>query len=146
MTKAVPVFEHVETGSEISPVKKEITNIQIFMFSAISWNRHRIHYDSDFARDHDKLPNVLAQRPLLGSFLAQMLFDWVGENGRIKRLEWSNRGPAVPGDMVTCHGRIVRKYVDGGEHLVEIEVWIENQRGENIVPGKAEMGRKHRPW
>jgi hydroxyacyl-ACP dehydratase HTD2-like protein with hotdog domain len=139
MTKAVPVFEHVETGSEISPVKKEITNIQIFMFSAISWNRHRIHYDSDFARDHDKLPNVLAQRPLLGSFLAQMLFDWVGENGRIKRLEWSNRGPAVPGDMVTCHGRIVRKYVDGGEHLVEIEVWIENQRGENIVPGKAEI-------
>ena len=135
----MPFFEHVKVGSEISPVIKEITNVQIFMFSAMSWNRHRIHYDVDFARDHDKLPGVLAQRPLLGSFLAEMLFDWVGEHGRIKRLEWSNRGPAVPSDILTCHGRIVRKYVDGGEHLVEFEVWIENQRGENIVPGKAEI-------
>lgn len=139
MTSAMPFFEHIETGSEIPPVTKEITNVQIFMFSAMSWNRHRIHYDGAFARDHDKLPNVIAQRPLLGSFLAQMLFDWVGENGRIKRLEWSNRGPAVPGDILTCHGRIVRKYVDVAEQWVEFEVWIENQKGENIVPGKAEI-------
>lgn len=139
ITKVAPSFEELQVGSEISPITKEVTKVQIFMFSAVTWNRHRIHYDSDFAQTHDKLPNVLAQRPLLGSFLAQMLFDWVGEKGKIKRVEWSNRGPAVPDDILTCHGKIVKKCVIDGEHLVELEVWIENQRGEHIVPGKAEV-------
>jgi hydroxyacyl-ACP dehydratase HTD2-like protein with hotdog domain len=139
ITEVAPSFEELQVGSEISPVTKEVTRVQIFMFSAVTWNRHRIHYDNDFAQAHDKLPSVLAQRPLLGSFLAEMLFNWVGEKGKIRRIEWSNRGPAVPGDILTCRGRIVKKYVASSEHLVELEVWIENQKGESIVPGKAEI-------
>ena len=61
------------------------------------------------------------------------------ENGKIKRLEWSNRGPAVLGDKLICRGRVVKKYRDGDEGIVECEVWIEKEGGENIVPGKAEV-------
>jgi acyl dehydratase len=97
-----PFFEDVEAGCEIPSLTKTPDNLQLFMFSAVTWNCHRIHYDADFARDHDGLPNVLTHRPLLGSFLAQLLTDWLGRNGRLLRLEWSNRGPAVPGDVLTC--------------------------------------------
>ena len=134
-----PFFEDIEMGYEIPSLTKMPSNIQLFMFSAITWNRHRIHYDTDFARDHDKLPNILVQRPLLGCFLAQMLSEWLKENGKIKRLEWSNRGPAVLGDKLICRGRVVKKYRDGDEGIVECEVWIEKEGGENIVPGKAEV-------
>lgn len=84
-----PFFEDIDVGYRIPSLIKMPSTIQLFMFSAITWNRHRIHYDSDFARNHDKLPNILVQRPLLGCFLAQMLSEWLGENGEIKRLEWS---------------------------------------------------------
>jgi len=39
--------------------------------------------------------------------------------------------------VLTAHGCIMRKYVDQGDHLVELEVWVENQRGENTCPGVA---------
>jgi hydroxyacyl-ACP dehydratase HTD2-like protein with hotdog domain len=134
-----PFFEDVEVGCEIPSLTKTPDNLQLFMFSAATWNLHRIHFDADFARRHDGLPNVLTHRPLLGSFLSQLLTDWLGDNGRILRLEWSNRGPAVPGDVLTCRGRVVKKYRVPDKAIVELEVWIEKANDETIVPGKAEV-------
>ena len=135
----VPFLEDIEVGYEIPSLTKSPSNIQLFMFSAITWNRHRIHYDADFARNHDKLPNVVTHRALLGNFLAQMLSDWLQENGKLKRLEWSVRGSALPGNQLTCRGKVATIRREEDEGTVECEVWIENQRGESIVPGKAEV-------
>jgi hydroxyacyl-ACP dehydratase HTD2-like protein with hotdog domain len=132
-------FEDMEVGYEIPPLARTPSNLQLFMFSAVTWNCHRIHFDADFAREHDKLPDVLAQRPLLGSFLCQMLTDWLGDSGRIARLQWSNRGPAVPGDRLTCKGRVVGKSRTPDRATVQCDVWIEKDGGEIIVPGKAEV-------
>ena len=132
-------FEDIEIGFEIPSIEKTPGNLQLFMFSAITWNCHRIHFDADFAREHDNLPNVLTHRPLLGSFLCQMLTDWLGDNGRIERLEWSNRGPAVPGDRLICRGKVVQKHGQKDKATLDCDVWIENDRGETIVPGKAEV-------
>ena len=134
-----PFLEDVEVGYEIPSLAKVPSNMQLFMFSAITWNRHRIHYDADFARDHDKLPNIVTHRALLGNFLTQMLSDWLQENGKIKRMEWSVRGSAFPGDRLTCRGKVGGIRREGDENIVECEIQIENQRGENIVPGKAEV-------
>ncbi len=142
---AAPLVEDVQVGSEIPPLSKTPSNLQLFMFSAATWNCHRIHFDADFAREHDKLPDVLTHRPLLGSFLCQLLTDWLGDNGKIVRLEWSNRGPAVPGDTLTCRGKIIGKHRKDGNTIVECDVWIENQRGEQIVPGKAEVVLESHP-
>jgi 3-methylfumaryl-CoA hydratase len=134
-----PFFEDVEAGCEIPSLTKTPDNLQLFMFSAATWNLHRIHFDADFARQHDGLPNVLTHRPLLGSFLSQLLTDWLGDNGRILRLEWSNRGPAVPGDVLTCRGRVAKKYRVADKSIVELDIWIEKANGETIVPGRAEV-------
>lgn len=134
---AVPFYEDVVIGDELPTVTKMPDTIQLFMFSASTWNLHRIHFDADFAREHDGLPNVLAHRPLLGSFLAQLLTGWLGDDGKLKRLEWSNRGPALPGDTLVCRGRVTGKHRDAAGALVECDVWIEKAGGEVIVPGKA---------
>ncbi len=132
-------FEDIEVGQEVPQLVKEPTNLQLFMFSAVTWNLHRIHYDADFARDRDKLPNVVTHRGLLGNFLAQMLADWMKENGALKKIEWSVRGSAMPGDKLTCRGKITKKYKDGNDNVVACEIWIENQKGDTIVPGSAEL-------
>lgn len=132
-------YQDIEPGQEIPSLEKTPSNVQLFMFSAVTWNLHRIHYDADFARDHEKLPNVVTPRPLLGSFLAQMLTGWLQENGTIRRMEWSVRGSAFPGDTVTCRGKVTGKRVEGDENLIDCEIWIENSNGDAIVPGKAEI-------
>lgn len=132
-----PWYEEIEVGQDIPAVAKTPSNMQLFMFSAATWNLHRIHYDADFARGHDGLPNVLAHRPLMGSFLSQVLTGWVGDHGRLLRLQWSNRGPAVPGDRLTCRGKVTGKRREADRGIVECDVWIEKKSGEVIVPGKA---------
>jgi hypothetical protein len=34
-------------------------------------------------------------------------------------------------------GKVTKKYIVDGEHLVDIECWGENQRGEITLPGSA---------
>ncbi len=40
-------------------------------------------------------------------------------------------------DVVTCRGRVVAKSSAAGAHLVDLEVWAENQRAEKVVTGRA---------
>jgi hypothetical protein len=42
-----------------------------------------------------------------------------------------------PGDIMTCKGRVVDKYVRDGQHYVECEVWAENEREGITTPGRA---------
>jgi hydroxyacyl-ACP dehydratase HTD2-like protein with hotdog domain len=139
---ATPFFEDVDIGGEIPPLGKTPGNLQLFMFSAATWNCHRIHFDADFAREHDKLPNVLTHRPLLGSFLCQLLTDWLGDNGRIVRLEWSNRGPAVPGDTLTCRGKVTSTHVESKSWRVRLRSCWHAAAADAAV---AVIVRRHHP-
>ena len=109
---------------------------QLFMYSAIQRNAHRIHYDQVFARSEDH-PDVILQGPHHGAYVAQLMTDWIGDEGFLKKLSYSNRGKAVPGDILTCKGKVTKKYEEDGQHFVECEIWEENQRGEVLVPGRA---------
>ena len=66
-----------------------------------------------------------------------MVTDWIGESGTLKRLTVSYRGMDVPGDTLTCRGRVARKYVKDGEHLVDCDLWLENGKQEKTTPGSA---------
>jgi hypothetical protein len=44
---------------------------------------------------------------------------------------------ARPGDTVSCKGTITNKYAKDGEHLVDCEIYAENQRGEKCAIGHA---------
>jgi hydroxyacyl-ACP dehydratase HTD2-like protein with hotdog domain len=129
-------FEDVEVGRELTVLVKVPTTVQLFRYSAVTWNAHRIHYEREYARSEEH-PDVLVQAHLHGAFLLQMIGDWMGPRGRLVSFGWSNRARAVPGDRLTCSGRVVATRVDGDRHLVDLEVAETNQRGEVCAPGKA---------
>jgi acyl dehydratase len=43
----------------------------------------------------------------------------------------------VPGDTLTLKGTVTGKRVEGGERLVELDIWMENGKGEKTTPGQA---------
>jgi len=112
------------------------SRVQLFMFSAATWNRHRIHYDKDAALA-DGLPDVVVQRALLGDFLARMLTDWLAESGEIARLSWRVSGSAVPGVALHCTGEIVGFETVGDSRLVRCELHVRNEAGDGIAAGDA---------
>ncbi len=136
MDTRTPFFEDIDVGSELPRLVKEPNQVQLFLYSAVTWNPHRIHYDKDWAQGEGH-KDVVVHGPLHGAFLSQLVTDWMGPQGRLRKLGYSNRASAFPGDQLTCRGVVQAKHVSDGKHLVECEIWIENQRGEKLTPGSA---------
>ena len=83
------------------------------------------------------LPGPIIHGALKNAFLAQLIIDWIGEHGTLKKLGCQYRGMDQPGKPLHCKGRVVKKYVDGGQHLVDCEVWTEDGEGQKTTPGWA---------
>ena len=129
-------YEDVEVGTEIPPLVKDPTTQQLVRWAGASGDFYQIHYDKDYALGNG-LPGVLIHGPLKSAWLGQMLGDWVGEGGMIKKYGCSHRGMDLPGSTITCKGKVVKKYLEGDEHRVECEIWVENSNGERTAPGTA---------
>jgi len=129
-------YEDVAVGSEITSLVKQPTTRQLVMWAGASGDYYQIHYDKDFAQSQG-LPGVIVHGQLAGSFLGQLMTDWIGEQGMLRKLSCSYKGMNYPGEALTCHGKVTKKYVEDGEHYVECSLWVENPKGEKTVSGKA---------
>ncbi len=127
-------FEDTAVGSEITSLTKQPTTRQLVMWVGASGDYNPIHYDKDFAQSRG-LPGVIVQGQLVFGFLGQMVIDWIGERGALRKLTCSYKGMNYPGEPIICKGRVTRKYVEDGEHHVECRLWAENARGEKTVTG-----------
>ena len=61
----------------------------------------------------------------------------MGDDGFLKSLYCEYRRFNVYGDIQFIKGKVTKKYELNGEHLVDMDAWAENQRGEITAPGKA---------
>ena len=129
-------YEDVRVGADLPPLVKEPTTQQLVRWAGASGDFYQIHYDKDFAISTG-LNGVIIHGALKSAWLGQFLEDWIGEAGTIKKYGCSYRGMDVPGDTIACKGKVTRKYVEGNEHCVECEIWVENSKGERTAPGSA---------
>ena len=136
MKKGMPEWELIEIGASLGELAKRPDIKQIFMFSAITWNRHVIHYNRESARN-EGLPDIVVQRALIGNFFAQFLERWMEDKGDIMRLEWKVVHSAVPGDTLTCRGVVREKYAEEETRLIRCDLEVVNQNAETIAQGQA---------
>ena len=136
MTRQQIYFEDIEIDDDLPTMVKTPTRAQLFMYSAISWNVHRIHYDEAYAKTEDH-PAVLVHGPLQGAFLGQYMTDWVSPGGTLKKIAYSNRGLALPDEPYIVKGCVTGKRIEDGQHLVDCDLRGENNAGEIAAVGSA---------
>ena len=129
-------WNDVKEGQEIGPLVKNCTTQQLVQWAAGSGDFYQIHYDKDFAIGTG-LKGLIVHGALKNAFLGQLVHDWVGNNGRIKKYGCSYRGMDYPNENIVCKGVVRKKYEQGGEKLVDLEVWTENPQGQQTTPGSA---------
>jgi len=129
-------YEDVVVGSEITPLVKQPTTRQLVMWAGAVGDYNPIHYDKDFAQSRG-LSGVIVHGQLVGAFLGQLITDWIGELGVLRKLSCSYKGMNYPGEAVTCRGGVTKKYVQDGQHYVECNLWAENSKEEKTVLGVA---------
>jgi acyl dehydratase len=129
-------YQEIALGDEIPRLVKEPTTRQLVVWAGASGDYNPIHYDKDFALTRG-LPGVVIHGQLAGCFLGQLVTDWMGEQGALRKLSISYKGMNLPGEHITCRGLVARKYVEDGSHYVVADIWAENPRGEKTITGTA---------
>ncbi len=78
---------HYERQGEIV---REVTvgPVQMFRYSAVTFNGHRIHYDRDYARETEGYPGLVVHGPLIATMLLEFLQAQVARGRRVERFEF----------------------------------------------------------
>jgi hypothetical protein len=63
-------------------------------------------------------------------FLARIVTNWMGDDAFIKVFNYLKFANTPLGDTIFGRGSVIKKYInDKGEYLVDIDVWMESNRG-----------------
>lgn len=142
-----PYWEDVREGMELPPLVKNPTTRQLVQYAGASGDYYEIHYDKEFAQGNG-LEGPILHGALKSAFLGHLITRWMGPLGSLKRLSCQYRGMDYPGRPITARGTVTRKRQQGGEHLVDCNIWLENPQGEKTTPGSATVAlpsRQHPP-
>jgi acyl dehydratase len=136
VTRAPLYYEDVEPGAELPPMIKVPTTIDLVRYCAAANDFSPIHFDEPYARARG-MNSVIVQGFFKAACLGQLLTDWAGPKGWVKKIATKYQRVNVPNDPMTCRGRVINKYMHGEECWVEVEIWLENGQGEVTTNGHA---------
>ena len=126
-------FEDVEVGMEIPALDKGTIPITtVIKFAAATGDFAPVHHDIEYARSTG-LPTAILHGQMKIAYLCQLVTDWIGEEGTLKKLDLRIRRADYPGDTLKARGKVKSKYAEDGKHYVECDVWVENPREQSVV-------------
>lgn len=129
-------YEDISVGDPLPTVVKRPTPRQLVMWAGAAGEFSEMHYDKDYAQEKG-FPGIIVHGMLAASFLGQMITDWMGDWGDLKQIKTSNRQFMLVNEDIICKGVVAKKYVEDSEHYVDINMWVENSKGEKCVSGAA---------
>ena len=136
MTDGHLYFEDVVAETVIPELQKTPSNTLLFLYSAITWNPQRIHFDKDYTLS-EGYRDIIVHGPLRGAFLSQLMTRWIGEAGTLKKLSYTNRDIAYVNELLTCKGTVTRTWTADEKGYAECEIWAENAQGVKLTLGNA---------
>lgn len=128
----------ISVDQELPTLEVTIEPAQMFLFSAATYNSHRIHYDRQWAIDVEGYPDIVVQGQLQAALLARLVTDWMGPVGSLVEYSLQNRGAVFAGATLTFGGRIASA-VDCDDGSRRVDLVLEGRRADGtvIMPGSA---------
>ncbi len=128
-------IESIKAGDLLPEREFKPDTVQLFLYNAALWNAHRIHYDYPYATEVEGYPGVVIAGPQMGDWLTQCVIEWLGDDGRLATIEYSNRKASYIGETLRTGGKVVS--VEAKMGTAKLEVYIKNEADEVVTPGTA---------
>lgn len=110
---------------ETRTIRASFDPVVLFRFSALTFNGHRIHYDSDYCREEEGYPGLVVHGPLQSVCLVGLAASMLGELN-----EYAYRGTAPL--FASEAAEFCAKETDGG-----LELWVRGPGGRLCMTGTA---------
>ncbi len=131
-------WSEVKVGDRVGEVDKGvITTAHIMRWSAAVENFHRIHYDQQFAKEHDKLPDVLVNGSWKQHVLVQRAKDALGVDGWLWKIKFRYRKMDVANDSIRGTATVVARQEVDGFGFVTLRVVLTDQNDAVSTSGFA---------
>lgn len=128
-------FDDVSQGDVAPEVSQDLGRTDLVMYAGASGDFNPMHHD-EVAAQAAGLPSVFGHGMFTMGLLGKALTDYVGVgNLRLYKVRFTKQ--TWPGEQLTTHITVAKKYDEGHEHRVDLECEVVNQDGEAKVSGLA---------
>jgi hypothetical protein len=130
-------WEDIKEGDTLPELRKNPGVTQLVKYAAGSGDFNPLHHDYNFFQSK-ALGSVIVHGRFKYASLGELVSNWLGHAGRIKKISCQYRGMDYPDKGMICKGKVARKWEEGGEKLVELSIWTENEESPKpTTPGEA---------
>jgi len=132
-------IEELAVNRELVPINRIMTQEKINKYISAAEDYNPIHVDLEFAKK-TVFKSTIAPGYQFIAYISELMTRDFGE-------KWIKGGvmdvrlfrPVLPGDDLTIGGRVSERREKGNGSLVRCDVWIKNQRDENVIAGYTEI-------
>jgi acyl dehydratase len=129
-------WNSINEGDALPEIKKIPGVTQLVKYAAGGGDFNPLHHD--YNSPHAKaMGSIIVHGRFKWSSLGELVSNWLGHRGRIKKVSCQYRGMDFPDQEITVKGVVEKKWEEKGEKLLEINCWTENLLGKQTTPGKV---------
>jgi acyl dehydratase len=122
--------QSIRVGDEVTPLSRTVTQEQIGAYAEASGDVNPIHVNEEFARMVG-LPGTIAHGMLNMAILTEAVSRWAGGADRVASIRCRFSKPLLPGDTITCTGKVVEVDEDNG--IATLDVGATSDRGDSVL-------------
>ena len=94
-----------QVGDALPPLKHTATTFQLFRYSAVTWNPHRIHFDEAYAREEGHA-GVALHSHLRAALALRCVTEGLGRGWRVTNVSYRLRRPVYAPAELTYTARV----------------------------------------
>ena len=135
MGEAALSANDVSAGDAGPVISHPLTRTDLVMYAGASGDFNPMHHD-EIAAQQAGLPSVFGHGMFTAGLLATAITNYVGV-GHLKSYRVRFTKQTWPGEVLTTHVKVAKKYDEGSESRVDLECSVTNVAGEPKLTGVA---------
>ena len=125
-----------QVGDTLPPLKHTATSFQLFRYSAVTWNPHRIHFDERYAREEGHA-GIALHSHLRAALALRCVTEGLGPGWQVTKVSYRLRKPVYAPAHLTYTARVTAAEGDG----LTLELIEEQPSGEVGFEGTVRVSR-----
>jgi hypothetical protein len=132
-------WEDIKEGDDVPPVTVNLTVQRMIMLAGANRDFAQIHHNSRVAQAQGA-PEMYINNGSVQGIWERTVREFIGLDGGIKKVgPFRMRIFNTVGESVVTRGKVKRKWQEGGQHLVELEIWSEHSKGVSVGPAPVHV-------